>query len=398
MALSDEELATLFEAPESESGVERKASINDVDKIRQAICAFANDLPQTRKPGVLFIGQHDDLSCAHLKIDDALLATIGGWRSDGKFQPFPTVSVERRTVRGCEIAVVVVQPSDNTPMRYDGRVWIRIGPRRAIASADEERRLTEKRRSRNLPFDAQGVPDAALDDLDLVRFEIEYLRSAVPPDVLAMNGRSDIDQMRALRLVTRDHHPTATAILILGKSTQNFFPGAYVQVLRIDGRELTDPIVDRHELTGTIPDQVRQMEELADLWNSIESDMDGSVRVDRASYPLVALRQLFRNAVIHRSYEGTNSPVRVTWYNDRVEIQNPGGLYGQVTPETLGRAGITDYRNPTIAEAMKALGFVERFGVGLQIVRSSLEKNGNPPAEFVTEAPNNFLALVRRGA
>ena len=75
---------------------------------------------------------------------------------------------------------------------------------------------------------------------------------------------------------------------------------------------------------------------------------------------------------MHRTYEGTNSPVRVTWYDDRVEILSPGGAFGQVTPETFGRPGITDYRNPTLAEAMKSLGFAERFGIGLQIVRRGI--------------------------
>ena len=55
--------------------------------------------------------------------------------------------------------------------------------------------------------------------------------------------------------------------------------------------------------------------------------------------------------------------MRINWFVDRVEVQNPGGLYGQVTPENFER--ISDYRNPVLAEAMKALGYVERFGTGI---------------------------------
>jgi ATP-dependent DNA helicase RecG len=100
--------------------------------------------------------------------------------------------------------------------------------------------------------------------------------------------------------------------------------------------------------------------------------------------------------VIHRNYEATNSPVRVTWYNDRIEVQSPGGPYGQVTPETFGKPGVTDYRNPTLAEALAALGFVERFGIGLQIVEKEMRENGNPPAEF--EILSNFVQVVLRRA
>ncbi len=76
------------------------------------------------------------------------------------------------------------------------------------------------------------------------------------------------------------------------------------------------------------------------------------------------MQQLVRNAVLHRTYETTNAPVRVYWYSDRIEIHSPGGLYGQVNPENFGQPQVTDYRNPLLAEAMKALGFVQRFGVG----------------------------------
>jgi ATP-dependent DNA helicase RecG len=100
------------------------------------------------------------------------------------------------------------------------------------------------------------------------------------------------------------------------------------------------------------------------------------------SVPFEALQQLFRNAVLHRTYESSNAPVRVSWFDDRVEIHSPGGPYGQVTVETIGQPGLTDYRNPTLAGALGQLGFVQRFGVGIQIARDRLAQNGNPPLEF----------------
>ena len=114
-------------------------------------------------------------------------------------------------------------------------------------------------------------------------------------------------------------------------------------------------------------------------------------------YPIVALRQLAQNAIMHRSYEATNAPTRIYWFSDRIEIHSPGGLYGQVTAENFGRPGVTDYRNPQVAEAMKSLGYVQRFGVGIQLARTELQKNGNPDPEFVFE-PTAVLAIVRRGA
>jgi len=98
---------------------------------------------------------------------------------------------------------------------------------------------------------------------------------------------------------------------------------------------------------------------------------------------------------MHRSYENTNAPVRVYWFDDRIEIINPGGPFGAVTQENFGQPGITDYRNPNLADAMKVLGYVQRFGIGIQTAKAELKKNGNPDLEFSLEA-TNVLATVRR--
>lgn len=95
------------------------------------------------------------------------------------------------------------------------------------------------------------------------------------------------------------------------------------------------------------------------------------------------------------TYEGTNSPVRIYWFSDRIEIHSPGGPFGQVTSENFGQAGITDYRNPHLAEALRVLGYVQRFGLGIQIARQQLAANGNPPPVFRVEQ-NYILATVWR--
>ena len=74
--------------------------------------------------------------------------------------------------------------------------------------------------------------------------------------------------------------------------------------------------------------------------------------------------------------------MRVYWYDDRIEILSPGGPYGEVTPENFGTPGLTDYRNPNLAEAMRVLGYVQKFGGGIVAARSALQRNGNPPPEF----------------
>ncbi len=83
------------------------------------------------------------------------------------------------------------------------------------------------------------------------------------------------------------------------------------------------------------------------------------------------------------------------WYADRLEIISPGGPFGQVTPENFGQPGINDYRNPHLAEAMHTLGYAQHFGVGIQIARETLARNGNPPLEFRVDS-RTVVATIRR--
>jgi ATP-dependent DNA helicase RecG len=379
--LSASELKALFEGAESHR-VERKASfMANQDRIRQAICAFANDLPNTTLPGVIFIGQNDDGSCANLMVTDQLLLNLSHLRDDGKILPLPSVEVEHCNINGCNVAVVLVAPSDTPPVRVDGRTWIRVGPRRGTATIEEERRLTERQRWRNLTFDAQPFAGATLDDLDITRFEREYLASAVSQEVLAENGRGTLEQLRALRLATPNGNPTNAAILLFGKNPRSLLPGSYIQFLRVNGTGLTDEIVSQKEVSGTISDQVRQIEELLRLNSSTGATIEGTERKESVDFPFPSLQQLVRNAIMHRNYEGSNSPVRVYWFSDRVEIHSPGGLYGEVTPETIWK-NVTSYRNPMLAEGMKVMRLVERFGFGLSKAQEALRTNDNPPLEY----------------
>lgn len=393
--MKDEELKGLLLDLESDR-VERTESRGDGAKVRQAICAFANDMPGHDQPGVFFIGAKDDGSCANLNITDELLRTLADMRSDGNILPIPTMTVDKRTIDGCSLAVIVVQPSLFPPVRYKGQIWIRVGPRRATASAEDERRLNERRRSKDLPGDLHSVASASIEDLDLDVFSRVYLPSAIAPEVLRVNQRTPEQQMMSLRFLSAQGSPTVIGLLAIGKQPASLIPGAYVQFLRIDGVSLTDPIADQKEVHGPLPDLMRQLDEILRANIHIATDIRSSpTELRNPDYPLDALQQLVRNAVMHRDYATSNAPVRVTWFADRVEILNPGGPFGLVTRSNFGMPGIADYRNPNVAEVMRNLGFVQRFGVGIQIARKSLTDNGNPDLEFRVE-DNHVLVNVRR--
>jgi len=276
---------------------------------------------------VLFVGVHDDGRCAGLPITDELLLSLSSMRSDGNTVPFPSLTVQKRTLHGCELAVALVEPSDAPPVRYQGRVWVRIGPRRAVASPEEERRLTEKRRARDLPFDLHPVASATLDDLDLDLFRRTYLPASVANDVLDQNQRSLEEQLTSLRLAASNGlaTPTVVGILVAGRDPLRFLPGAYVQFLRVDGTDLADPVRDAAELSGPLPELLRAVEEKLQAHLETAHDLtSGPTEAVHPDYPMVALQQLTRNAILHRTYEGTAAPVRVSWFSERIEILSPG--------------------------------------------------------------------------
>lgn len=396
-SLDNQEIENLFRDLESDR-VERKASDSDRNKIRQAVCAFANDLPNYCQPGVIFVGVNDDGFCANLQITDELLLRLADMRSDGNILPFPILTVSKKLINGCEVAVLVVEPSDTPPVRFNGRTWIRVGPRRASATSEEERRLNEKRRAGDLPFDLRPLPSATIADLNLEFFRQSYLPFALAPEVLEENQRSLTQQLASVRFATPDSEscPTVLGILVVGRDPTQFIPGHYVQFLRIDGTELGDPIKDQKEISGSLLDILRILDETLQINISIASDITSeALEIQQPDYPIEALRQLTRNALMHRSYEQTNAPVKVYWFNDRVEIQNPGGLFGQVNRENFGK-GATDYRNPHLAGVMKDLGYVQRFGFGIPTARKALERNGNSPPEFSLDDAYTAVIIRRR--
>lgn len=99
---------------------------------------------------------------------------------------------------------------------------------------------------------------------------------------------------------------------------------------------------------------------------------------------------------MHRTYEATNAPVRVTWFNDRIEITNPGGPYGIVTRQNFGKPGYTDYRNPNLAEAMRVLGFVQRFGVGIQTVQRERQPTAKSARSLRSRGHSVFVTVRRK--
>ena len=270
---------------------------------------------------------------------------------------------------------------------------MRVGPSNRQPTADEEQQLAERNLAAHRPFDLRPVPSSGRNDLDLDYARAQYVPNAVAEDVLGQNQRPLDQQLRSLRLFSGGN-ATWGGLLAIGTDPQGWLPGAYVQFLRIAGPEITDPILDQKTLSGRLDTILGTLDGILRLNLSVRTSVAGrSLESRNPDYPIDALQQLARNAVMHRNYEGTNAPVKIHWHSDRIEIMNPGSLYGRVNEGNFGE-GETDYRNPLVAESMHHLGYAQRFGLGVPLARRSLKRNGNPEAEF-RFSPTQVLVTLR---
>ena len=391
--LTTEQLRALIADHES-ARVELTTSTTNTDKFGEAVCAFANDFPDHGQPGYLVVGVNDDGTLANLRVTDVLLRVLGDLRSNVNIEPLPAIAVEKYRLPEGEVAVVEVLPSDLPPVRYKGRVWVRVGPSRRSANQQEERILIEKRTARQRTFDVRPCMGCTMNDLILDLFLVTYLPAAVHRAVIEENQRAHEEQMASLRFYDLVAGcPTNAGALLFARDPLRWAPGAWIQFVRWTGTTMAGDPTSERRFSGDLVTMLREVEAFVTLPAQPHPVAESVLRERTATdYPPAAIRELLLNAIMHRSYE-SNAPVRFYWYDDRIEIQNPGGLYGMASPENFPRQ--TDYRNPVLSEALATLGYVNAFGRGVIRAQDALQRNGNPPAEFTFEA-SHVLATIRR--
>jgi ATP-dependent DNA helicase RecG len=379
--ISKENIRILLADIENER-VERTTATKDTDKFAKAVCAFANDLSNKKLPGYLMIGAFDDGSLNGLTATDELLRNLAGLRSDGNIQPKPALMVERVSFPEGDIAVIEVQPSKITPVKYKGVAYVRIGARKSEANEEEERILREKSEVKSPTFDTTPCLHSTIDDLDLYLFRTEYLPKMVSPDTLKADKRDIKQQLASLTLFDiASDCPTVAGILLTGKDPKRILFGAYIQYVEFAGKKITSKVINERQFSGNLITMLREIDYF--IKYTIQKQRPVFVTVLREemkiNYPYEAIRELAMNLIMHRNYQ-TNAPAKFYEYSDRIEMDNPGGLYGKVQPENFPNAN--DYRNPVIAEAMKTLGYVNRFNRGINMVQEILEGNKNGRAIF----------------
>lgn len=391
--ITEEKVQELLEDMESDR-VERTKSTRE-DKLGPAVCALANDFPNHKQPGYILLGVEDNGTLAGIKWTDDDLQKIGGVKTNGNVLPQPSLVVSPVfTFPTGDVIVVEVKPSLYPPVRYDGRCWIRVGPRKNKATIEEERILIERRAAYTKTFDLIPALGSTISDLSMEYFQLAYLPLAIDEDTIKQNRRSPEEQLASLRFFDlREQCPTNAGILLFGTNVLFQLPGAYIQLIKFNGEDLTTNVEFEKQFSGAYVTELKVLDDFIKTNIIKERPVKGTSFQEKEikNYPFWSLRELIMNAVMHRSYE-SNSPIYIYEFSNRIEIINPGGLFGDVNVDNFPNA--SDYRNVVIAESMKRLGYVNRFNYGITRAINELERSGNGKPEFDISLVTKFKVTI----
>jgi ATP-dependent DNA helicase RecG len=213
-------------------------------------------------------------------------------------------------------------------------------------------------------------------------------------DLLETDTRSIEEQMASLRLYSKSYNcPTMASVILFGKDPKYFMPGCYVQYVRFGGLTKAGKILNEKEFKGSLAVMLPRLESF--VADAIVTQRPEEVSLLRektvSNYPHAALRELLMNACMHRDYQ-SNTPIRLYQFDDRIEIMNAGGLYGEARPENF--PFVNAYRNPIVAEGMKVMKYVNMFNRGVSRVQEYLHANGSLPAQFNVDKLTVFEVIV----
>lgn len=417
-------IARLRNLGEDTHSIEVKASADKLPKsVAETLSAFANG-----DGGILILGLDERAGFVPAKgfgaqrIADAVAGTCAD-----RLQPPLKARIETLPFEGQNVVVVTVdalRPTDKPCFikergMYQGS-FVRTGDGDRHLSAYEVDRLREEHRQPK--WDEEMVDEATQSDLDDVMLDALIARQRTLRPVLFRQGGRDeaLQRLRVLRATTGGTlRPTLAGLLALGSFPQEFFPRLTVTFAAYPGPSKAtvlhgrERLLDNRTLAGPIPLLVRDTVSLVAKNMRLGAVVEGAFRSDVPDYPLPAVREAVTNALMHRDYSelSRGTQVQVNMYVDRLEIMNPGGLYGTVTLASLGKPGVSSARNQRLSALLEDVAYpdggmvAENRGSGYATIEAEMQRALMPPpvprddlAGFTLTLPRRALTPDEQGA
>lgn len=361
-------IQTKIQQPEGRR-LELKEVMPTKAELAKTIVSFANDAG-----GELFIGIKNnprEISGLQYEQLDTIENQISNIVND---QCTPTVLPEISFIKesGIHIIRVYIHKGSKPPYFITSKgkekgTFIRVGSSNRLASPEIIREL--ERQGQHISFDSESFFNKNHEELSLDNFKSFYKEKT--------NENLTFEVLRKLNLVKEEQgqiFPTNALVLLSDDvKKRELFPNAKVECARFKGT-IPGTYIDQKTIDGTIALQAEQAYQfvLRHISEGTE-DYKGVYRNDRWEYPLIAIREVIRNAIIHRDYSLTGKDIKIAIFDDKLEITSPGKLLPTVDFNEMD-AGQSDVRNVVLAPVFKRLGIIEQWGNGLQLIADDLKE------------------------
>lgn len=214
------------------------------------------------------------------------------------------------------------------------------------------------------------------------------------------------EQFNELMSITKDGRLTLSSVLLFCVYPQAYFPQLSIIATAVYGNEIGElgeggeRFLDNKRIEGNIDDMIDSALQFVknNMRVSTIINPETGKRNDKFDYPITAVREVILNALVHRDYSihTEGMPIQITMYNDRLEVKNPGGLYGRLTIDQLGKVQ-PDTRNPVLATAMETLSLTENRYSGIPTIRSEM-KNAGLPAPVFENSRGTFTVTLYKNS
>lgn len=350
--------------------MEFKRDLSSRRNILRTVSAFSNT-----SGGTILIGIEDDRTVSGLEDPKESEEKLSSIITDG-ISPLVMPEIDILSWRNRNVLRVVVYPGPSRPyfLNDAGKAegaYVRIGSTNRRADAGVIQSLS--RYSLGRSFDEEPVFECNSEAID-------FLAASELFSKIRTLKREDLSTLRLVTGIADKNVPTVGGILLFGKERDKLFPDAWLQCGRFIGksRKVISDSVEYKDHLPALP--YHAMEFLKKhMQTSIVIGEVSNVR--RTSFPLVALREAIVNAVVHADYSFRGSPLRLSVFDDRIEIENPGLLQFGVTIEDM-LSGVSALRNRVIGRVFKELGLIEQWGSGVQKMIAECYEKGLPSPDF----------------
>ena len=366
-------ISEIIKQPEGRR-LEFKETLPTTADLAKTIVAFANDAG-----GELFIGiRNEPRELVGIPEDELmkLEEQISNLIHD-QCHPVIVPDISSHGDDGARFLRVQIFRGSNFPyyLKAKGKLegtYIRVGSSNRQADAEIIAEL--ERQKRNISFDSELAHDKPAADFNIEPFKAFFKEKT--------GEEMDETTLRKLELLKEYHGnwlPAHAYVLFSeNPARKELFPYAKIECARFKG-STSDVFIDQKTIEKNISLQAEVAYDFILRHINKGATVKGVYTESRWEFPVVAIREAVRNAVVHRDYSLTGKDIKVAVYDDMVEITSPGKLMPSIDFNDM-EARQSDIRNKIIAPVFKKIGLIDQWGNGLKLIFDELKEY--PEIEF----------------